>query len=243
VTESEWLACTDPQPMLDFLRGKVSDRKLRLFAAACCRMIWHLLVDERSQKAIELLERYADGLATDSELSAAAQDAHRAAEDGDSADNPYAGWTAANAVGAGQVDDDDEDPDEGCAADALRDAKDTAFSAAWAIGHHFHPDDSGDAWHAKTKAHEAAECDLLRHVVGNPFRRAAVDPAWLAWNGGTVRTMAQGIYDERAFDRLPVLADALEEAGCTDTDILAHCRQPGPHVRGCWVVDLLLGKA
>jgi hypothetical protein len=70
----------------------------------------------------------------------------------------------------------------------------------------------------------------------------AVGPSWLAWNDGTVVKLAQGIYDDRAFDRLPVLADALEEAGCDDADILDHCRRPGEHVRGCWVVDLLLGK-
>jgi hypothetical protein len=77
----------------------------------------------------------------------------------------------------------------------------------------------------------------------NPFRgRRSVDPAWLCWNGGTVRRLAQALYDERAFDRLPALADALEEAGCGDAKILGHLRSPGPHVRGCWAVDLLLGK-
>ena len=69
-----------------------------------------------------------------------------------------------------------------------------------------------------------------------------LDSRWLAWNGGTIHHLAQAIYDERAFDRLPILADALEDAGCTDAAILDHCRQPGEHVRGCWVVDLLLGK-
>jgi hypothetical protein len=69
-----------------------------------------------------------------------------------------------------------------------------------------------------------------------------IAPTWLAWNEGTVVKLAKGIYDDRAFDRLPVLADALEEAGCHDPAITAHCRQPGEHVRGCWVVDLLLGK-
>jgi hypothetical protein len=70
----------------------------------------------------------------------------------------------------------------------------------------------------------------------------AVDPSWLAWNGGTVRNLAQSIYDERAFDRLPVLADALEDAGCADADLLGHLRGPGPHARGCWAVDRILGK-
>jgi hypothetical protein len=70
-----------------------------------------------------------------------------------------------------------------------------------------------------------------------------VETIWLAWNDGIVPKLAQAIYDDRVFDRLPILADALEEAGCTNADILNHCRQPGEHVRGCWVVDLLLGKS
>jgi hypothetical protein len=73
--------------------------------------------------------------------------------------------------------------------------------------------------------------------------RVRVDPLWLAWNDGCVVKIAQGIADERAFDRLPILADALEDAGCTDSDVLAHCRQPGEHLRNCWVVDLLLAWA
>jgi hypothetical protein len=89
----------------------------------------------------------------------------------------------------------------------------------------------------------AAHAHLVRDAFGNPFRPApAVDPGWLAWNGGTARKLAEGVYAERAFDRLPVLADALEDAGCCDADLLGHLRGPGPHVRGCWAVDLLLGK-
>jgi hypothetical protein len=87
-----------------------------------------------------------------------------------------------------------------------------------------------------------AEARLLRDIFGNLFRPVAINAAWLAWNDGTVVKMAQSIYDERAFDRLPILADALEEAGCHDPEILGHCRQPGEHVRGCWIVDLILGK-
>jgi hypothetical protein len=91
-------------------------------------------------------------------------------------------------------------------------------------------------------AERAAQCPLMRDIFGNPFRLVALNPARLAWNDGTVPKLAQAIYEERAFDRLPVLGDALEEAGCTDADVLSHCRGPGPHVRGCWVIDLLLGK-
>ena len=63
------------------------------------------------------------------------------------------------------------------------------------------------------------------------------------WNDGTVHRVAQAIYDERAFERMPILADALEDAGCDNADILNHCRNGGEHVRGCWVIDLLLGKS
>jgi hypothetical protein len=85
--------------------------------------------------------------------------------------------------------------------------------------------------------------DLIREVLDNPFRPVQIERAWLSWNNDTVPKLAQTLYDERAFDRLPILADALEEAGCTDIAILEHCRGPGPHVRGCWVVDVLLGKS
>jgi hypothetical protein len=85
--------------------------------------------------------------------------------------------------------------------------------------------------------------DLLRELFGNPFRPLGVDPVWFRAAGGAVPRLAQAIDAEEAFDRLPILADALEEAGCDDADVLAHCRTPGEHVRGCWVVDLLLGRS
>jgi hypothetical protein len=87
------------------------------------------------------------------------------------------------------------------------------------------------------------QADMIRCVFGNPFHPPAAPASWLAWNDGAIRKMAQPIYDARAFDRLPLLADALEDAGCTDADILSHCRNDSEHVRGCWVVDLLLGKS
>ncbi len=86
-----------------------------------------------------------------------------------------------------------------------------------------------------------AECSqkLIPCVFGNLFRSVACDPSW---HTSTAVALARAIYAERAFDRLPILADALEDAGCDAADLLAHCRGEGPHVRGCWVVDLLLGK-
>ena len=102
------------------------------------------------------------------------------------------------------------------------------------------------AYHEDLRSAERAErlvlANLLRDIFGNPFRPVAIDPAWLAWNDGAILRMAQSIHDEQAFDRLPFLAEALEDAGCTDRSILTHCRGPGPHAKGCWLVDLVLGK-
>jgi hypothetical protein len=81
---------------------------------------------------------------------------------------------------------------------------------------------------------------LLRDIFGNPFHPASINPSWLT---STVVALAEGIYQDRAFDRMPILADALQDAGCDNEDILNHCLQPGEHVRGCWALDLILGKA
>jgi hypothetical protein len=91
----------------------------------------------------------------------------------------------------------------------------------------------------KHDAEVLAQVSLVRDVFGNPYQAIAIDPGW---RPPTVTALAQTVYDRRAFEHLPILADALEEAGCTDAAVLDHCRGPGPHVRGCWVVDLLLGK-
>ncbi|MFL5341777.1 MAG: hypothetical protein ACJ8F7_16655 [Gemmataceae bacterium] len=88
-----------------------------------------------------------------------------------------------------------------------------------------------------------AQAQLVREVFGNPFRPVAIDPDWLTWRDGTAVKLAQTIYDDKRFDIMPILADALHEAGCTNDEILKHCTEPGEHVRGCWVVDLILGKS
>jgi hypothetical protein len=219
MTEQEWLACTDPKPMLEFIRGKASDRKLRLFAVACCRCGWHLLPDERSRNAVVVAEQFADGKATWEQLRAAWAAAMTAAK-------------AAMRV-ARQV--------KGEAKSVADQVVRAAWEAAWGAKQTaaFVVKEGGEiakkAWPDQTTFF----CDIF----GSPFRPVSLSPSWLVWNDGAVRKMAQAIYDERAFDRLFVLADALEDAGCHNADILAHCRQPGPHVRGCWVVDLVLGKS
>jgi hypothetical protein len=98
------------------------------------------------------------------------------------------------------------------------------------------------AWESISDRAKAEVAAVVRDVLGNPLRPTTHDPSWLSWNNGTVPHIARVIYQERAFDQMPVLADALEEGGCVDAPLLAHCRAPGSHVRGCWVVDLILSK-
>lgn len=239
MTEAEWNACADPTPMLLFLGGKVSERKLRLFAVACCRGVWQWLVDVRSQRGLEAAESYADGLASLAEFGEARENSLRAMEDAagdsESAILGHAKWHAATAVAH-------------CAetpfcVDRARDASHEARQAD--SRHRFETAFPGIEvpYPAPDASEGLSHSALLRDIMGNPFNPIARERSWLTWNDGAIRKMARSIYDDRAFDRLPLLADALEDAGCTDPAILTHCRQPGEHVRGCWVVDLLLGKA
>ena len=111
----------------------------------------------------------------------------------------------------------------------------TAEAAAVAIAVHRSDED----YHPKRATEGKAQADLIRDIFGNPFRPATFDPSWLT---STVTALAAQMYDSRDFSAMPILADALQDAGCTSDDILNHCRGDGPHVRGCWVVDLVLGK-
>lgn len=216
MTESEWLACEDPELMLTFLEGRASDRKLRLFAVACCRRLWHLLRETPSRQAVLTAERFADGLATPQELEDAQEEAVDVGREGD---------------GRGPV-----------ACCHLRpDGSYPVEAAQYVAGEMIDVMDvrqelSDEEWQSELRA----EAEVLKDIFGNPFRPASIDPAWVSPN---IVALAQVIYEERGFDRMSELADALEAAGCHDANTLGHCRQPGPHVRGCWVVDLILGKS
>jgi hypothetical protein len=107
-----------------------------------------------------------------------------------------------------------------------------------ASGDPTHPRGLGD-YYAAAVGENAAQCRLLRDIFGNPFRPVTLDPSWLT---PTVTALARHMYEGRDFSAMPILADALQDAGCDNADILGHCRGPGLHVRGCWVVDLVLGK-
>ena len=224
MTEADWLAADDPSPMLEHLRGRISDRKLTLFAAACCRHLGPLLNDERCLAAVEMAERFADGRADVKELSAA-RTATIMAERGATGPAARAAYWTAHAQPAETV----WHVHTAAAEAETRGAMLAASSIQEAD------------WNDARDAAVHAQADLLREIVGNPFRPSHIDPAWLTWAGGTVPRIARGIFDERRFAELPVLADALEDAGCADEELLAHCRSGEDHMLGCWVVDLLLG--
>jgi hypothetical protein len=238
--EQQWLSCDYPPTMLTFLKRRASKRKLRLFSVACCRRIWPLIGEERSRAAVLVAERFADGDATSEELQAAMEDA-KAVWLSTGIEEPA--WTCFLAC----------TPDvaglhaSGRAVDAV------AFHQLGNARRTGNRIDDGQAYCQPIRNEEqAAQCRLLRDIIGNPFRplpprkgkRAWEERRmhWLNWNDATIRHMAESIYEERAFDRLPILGDALEDAGCNEAEILDHVRSDGSHVRGCWVIDLLLGK-
>ena len=227
MTEEQWLAGTDPREMLEALRagGLLSERKARLFAVACCRRIWPLLLDAGpARRAVEVAERYADGRADDGELAGAVSDLDAAP-----------GGTALPEVSLGQA----------VRSALFLDAGSAAHYAAFGAccrdgGGQFMP------LLGAVDAEQAIQSELLRDLLGNPFRLITLFRTWLT---PQVVALAQAAYDERELPagtldpaRLAVLADALEEAGCDQAGLLDHLRGPGPHVRGCWVLDLLLGR-
>ncbi len=211
MTEVEWLACGDPDVMLRDIRRKATQRKLRLFAVACCRQVWHLL-DPKHRASVEAAQRFADGEAAVAELRAA----HSVLLDPFHFTHPTAESRAAAFAGYQVA--------IGAAYDAARIAAESARLAL----------PPGDVA-------AAAQVALLRDLFGNSLRKVKVNKRW--WTDTAV-SLARQMYDSRDFGAMPILADALQDAGCDSDDVLNHCRDANQvHVRGCWVVDLVLGKA
>jgi hypothetical protein len=225
----------------------VNFERLRLFACACCRRIWDLL-DGDHRKAVEMIEDYArtrtpNGLRAArrvrwaagnrasseySRVSGASPREHRACL------SAWARNVAASAVW--QAADKRATTAANCHAEVAQAVDSIRRAQGLAAGG---PDPGWEGYELPLGDELAAQAALLRDIVGNPFRQVLLDPTWRT---PTVEALARGIEEDQAFDRLPVLADALEEAGCDNADILAHCRGPGPHIRGCFVVDWATGR-
>jgi hypothetical protein len=228
MTAEEWMACTEPEPMLRLVKGKATNRKLRLFAVACCRHIDHLIQYPRSRMAVDTSEQFADGLVSLEALRRAEAAAATAAGE--------AFWAVFH--GAGQ-DSPARDAAAAVAAETLmpfRVAYEASTACVWAGSRRLEEMQTAKA------EENRFQCGLLRDIFGDPFSPACIDAACLSWHAGTAVVQARAIYERGRFIELPRLADVLRAAGCTSAEVLGHCSQPGPHVRGCWVVDLILGK-
>jgi hypothetical protein len=232
--------------MLDRLRpsGRTTERGLRLFACACLRRAWDVLPDERSREAVLTAERLADGLAGGPERKAARRAAEAAVED---ARRDWLlllnGWE--------RLREPPPDSDDVWAAETRVRAAEAAAGAVrrgglWEV--------AADALTTASRLRQG-EAKPLSRLIGDVFRNRfrpppALAPSLLDWNDSTIRKLAQAAYDDRLLPsghldpaRLAVLADALEEAGCSDAELLTHLRTAGPHVRGCHALDALLGRS
>lgn len=242
MNEREWLDGEKTGTLIAHAKKVGSERKLRLFALACCRRIEHLLVDKRSVAALAALENYIEGKCTSAELEHHCLESKQAVDAIEAPLRDEHGVVRTNAQSM------------------------AACAVKWAVNSNITPQSAISSvalWSsgsvtsviydriqvriaefvAAERAETLVQCQLIRDICGNPFRRPKIDSTCLEWRDGTIIKLAQTIYLDQVFDELPILADALEEAGCTDADVMSHCRGPRPHVRGCWVVDLILGKA
>jgi hypothetical protein len=230
MNEDEWLHSADPVAMLDYLEGKVSERKLRLFACACVRRYWGLLRFRTPREAVDLAERLAEGQAD----AQAVEDMRQTAEMA-GANAPMfemLAYMAAAATLAEPATEAARNARELCRQQAVREA---AYELV--------PGQDEVGINAEASAAEGrGQAGLLREIVGNPFRPVAIDPNWLNIAGGTAGTLATLLAEEQRLAELPYLADALMDAGCGDETLLAHLREPAGHVRGCWALDALSGR-
>lgn len=249
MTEDDWLTNNNPRAMLEFVRDRASTRQLRYFGAACCRQVWDVLPDDRLRAAVECVEDYAATAATQQELAACQSRARlaiqelalgvRAAERaGEVGQRPpaerdwepyFAAYRAANAADAVAL---VARPTErvGALGESVLQAFDLVVQAQTA-GRAVK-----DNYHRLFAAHAA----VVRCIFGDPFHDVEFDPSWRT---EAAVALARGMYETRSFAAAPVLADALEDAGCADAVVLGHLRGGGPHVRGCHVVDAVLGLA
>jgi hypothetical protein len=244
MTEAEWLTCDEPRRMLDHLRGRASDRGLWLFVSAACGRASSFFPDEINRTVLAISEAIADQTASPGDVTAARE--------------AVAGWKERFIVeqdferAASMRDVQDVLARQGLGSPAtlaLRAARWatelpglTTLWRGWDDAHRGPPWPADPQCSEERPGHMRFHAALLRDLF-NPFRPVAPDPGWLTANGGAARNLAAAIDDGRAFERLPILADALEDAGCTDRLLLGHCRGPGLHVRGCWALDLVLGKS
>jgi hypothetical protein len=215
MTAQEWESSTDFRAMIRTLADVRSTRKWHCFSIACVHLIWDHVPDNL-REVIDITERYIQRKASNKERSEARSRRPPAPVPDEVEWAVY--WAAAAPT------------------DINSSARGSVPNSVRQI---LRVPPGGQPGHANP---DLLLCDLLREIFPNPERTPRIEPAWLRWSDGAARRVAEMIDDEGDYARLPVLADALEEAGCADELLLAHLRGPGPHVRGCFAVDLVLGR-
>lgn len=218
MSENEWMASDDLYHLLWFLKYKDTSRKMRLFICACCRRVWPELSDHRYYHAIEVSEKYVDGLATEAERDFAHRDAKNAMLDCLDQQMREPNWAIKGELIALSV------------ADEVSAAMLTWLFNEKAQG--MNPlGDSSD---------RILQADILRDIFGPlAFRTIEFNPCW---TDAQVLSLANSIYNGHLFELMPMLADVLTKAGCKDNDIISHCQASCIHVRGCWALDMILQK-
>ena len=254
MTKQEWLACTDPTPLMQPIRLRANHRKLWLFAVACCRRIWHLFTDQRVRDVVELAESRADGMVDEAWLRKAWQTLshehwlrERWREVMGSPQPSLQGYFVVQELVTTTGYPSPYRIVERIQELVLHATNDTGAARRAPGGEEVQA--ARAAWSAAVRERDSvqqAQSDLIRCIFGNPFHPVSLNPAWQT---PTVVALATAAYDEQILpqghldpQRLAVLANALEDAGCAEDRILSHLRGPGPHVRGCWLLDLLLSK-
>jgi hypothetical protein len=232
-----WPTSDEPSEMLDCLAGNITVRKLRLFDIACCRHIWRTIKDKDCRQAIQMAEQMVEGEIAPDEARRLAEELEQTrrttirTEDLNEPQTNTRIWCLSAARSLLQaVDIPLLLSDDGLL--STRRFVETAFI-------HSHVKSYDDPPTRKVVNERRAQANLLREILGQPSRPVAFDPRWRT---PTVLIMAGTTYAERKFEDLPIMADALEEAGCSVAEILEHCRGNHPHVRGCWALDLILEK-
>jgi hypothetical protein len=233
MNDTQWWMCGAPDAILRWLGSKTDRRCLRLFACACCRLIWPLIPNGPSRRAVEISDHFADGLVSAADLQEAEAQARSVHALGTGA--WLAAWAATEAAGI-----DAETAAAWVPTWAAEAAGEAAARAALASKDSIPVDDLGSAaWRQQRQLQSA----LLRDIFHSPSRLSVqIDPSCLVWKNGAVVKAAQACYNRGGSEDLSHLAQLLEQAGCDQEDILEHCQAASGHVRGCWVLDLLLGK-
>jgi hypothetical protein len=210
---------------------------MRLFACACVRRVWHLNHDERLERVLLGVEAFADSLITARELEPLNRLAWEVAEDDQIPS--LSPCIACDLMNASEVKSPGSAAPPGyIGGGPLHSIHGRSSAAAAAKGVGLGASDL-QAYHRAQAVEREQQTGLLHDIFGDPFHPATFTATWRT---DTAVSLARQMYDSRDFGAMPILADVLQDAGCDNEDILNHCRGPGPHVRGCWVVDLVLGR-